>query len=53
MYFFLAIPEVSESPVVLDPAAVRVAVLERDSASLVKSELESVNDAVVVAIVFC
>ena len=38
---------------VLEPAAVSVAVLVRDSASLVKSELESVNDAVVVAIVFC
>ena len=40
--------------VVLEPAAVRVAVLVSESASLVKSELERVSWAVVVAIfVFC
>ena len=43
----------SQKTVVLEPAAVRVAVLVSESASLVKSELERVSWAVVVAICCC
>ena len=46
---FLPRPPVWVKPVVV-PALVRVAVFERDRASLVKSELARVIDAVVVAI---